>query len=97
MYPVLSKRFIKAALVGRDHFARAWSSSLSGVGVKHGACYGETDKDGQTVKKGEIGAGQLFATIYEALGLKHDKEYHLGARPIPLVNPGIKPVKDVLA
>ncbi|MFQ5731831.1 MAG: DUF1501 domain-containing protein [Planctomycetaceae bacterium] len=83
--------------VGRDHFARAWSSTLSGVGVKHGVCYGKTDKDGQTVVDGEIGAGELFATIYEALGLKHDKEYHLGSRPIPLVNPGIKPVKAVLA
>ena len=83
--------------VGRDHFARAWSSSLSGVGVKHGVVYGKTDKDGQTVSDGEIGAGELFATIYEALGLKHNKDYYVGSRPIPLVNPGIKPVKEVLA
>jgi len=83
--------------VGRDHFARAWSSSLSGVGVKHGACYGKTDKDGQKVVDGEIGAGELFATIYEALGVPHNKDYYVGSRPIPLVNPGIKPVKDVLA
>jgi hypothetical protein len=83
--------------VGRDHFARAWSTSLSGAGVKHGCCYGETDKDGQTVSKGEIGAGELFATIYEALGVPHNKDYYVGSRPIPLVNPGIKPLRDVLA
>jgi hypothetical protein len=49
------------------------------------------------VSKGEIGAGELFATIYEALGVPHNKDYYVGSRPIPLVNPGIKPVKDVLA
>lgn len=83
--------------VGRDHFATAWSSTLSGCGVKHGAVYGKTDKDGQRVVDGEVGAGELFATIFEALGIPHDKEYHLGSRPIPLVNPGIKPIKDILA
>ncbi len=85
------------ASLGRDHFARAWTSTLSGCGVKPGAVYGKTDKDGQTVADGEIGAGELFATIYEALGIHHEKEYYIGARPIPLVNPGIKPVRDVLA
>ncbi|MCH8828503.1 MAG: DUF1501 domain-containing protein [Planctomycetes bacterium] len=83
--------------VGRDHFARAWSVSLSGCGIKHGAVYGKTDKDGQTVIDGEVGAGELFATIFEALGIPHDKEYHIGSRPIPLVNPGIKPIKAILA
>ncbi len=83
--------------LGRDHFARAWSASLSGCGVKGGSVYGATDDDGQTVKDGEIGAGELFATIFEALGISHEKEYYLGSRPIPLTNPGTKPVKEVLA
>jgi hypothetical protein len=39
----------------------------------------------------------LFATILEAAGIDSSKEYHVGARPIPLVNPGIKPIKEVLA
>ena len=83
--------------IGRDHFATAWSSTLSGCGVKHGAVFGKTDKDGQRVSDGEVGAGELFATIFEALGISHEKEYHVGSRPIPLVNPGIKPIKDILA
>ena len=81
----------------RDHFATAWSSSLSGGGVKGGAVYGKTDAKGEKVTDGEIGAGELFATILEAAGIQHDKEYHVGARPIPLVNPRIKPVREVLA
>ncbi len=83
--------------LGRDHFARAWSASLTGCGIRGGAVWGKTDEDGQHVADGEVGAGELFATIFEALGIKHDKEYHVGARPIPLVNPGIKPIQDVLA
>ena len=85
------------ASLGRDHFARAWSASLTGCGVKGGSVYGKTDKLGNTVKEGEIGAGELFATIYEALGIRHNKNYYVGSRPIPLVNPGHEPVKEVLA
>jgi len=83
--------------LGRDHFATAWSASLHGCGVKSGAVFGKTDAKGEKVTEGEIGAGELFATILEAAGISHQKEYHVGARPIPLVNPGIKPIKEVLA
>lgn len=82
--------------LGRDHFASAWSAAMFGCGVKAGAVYGKTDADGKTVTEGEAGAGQLFATILEAVGINHKKEYHVGARPIPLVNPGIKPISEVL-
>jgi hypothetical protein len=85
------------ASLGRDHFASAWSASLSGCGVKGGSVYGESDEDGHRVKDGEIGAGELFATIFEAVGIDPKKEYHVGARPVPLTDPGIKPVRDVLA
>ncbi|MBB74391.1 MAG: hypothetical protein CMJ75_07750 [Planctomycetaceae bacterium] len=83
--------------LGRDHFARAWSASLTGCGVKGGTVYGETDADGQHVKDGEISAGELFATIYQALGIDHQHEYYVGARPLPLTDPGIEPVSEVLA
>ena len=38
--------------VGRDHFASAWSSTLSGCGVKHGAVFGKTDQPRQTTPDG---------------------------------------------
>jgi hypothetical protein len=85
------------ASLGRDHFASAWSTSLTGCGVKGGACYGKTDPTGNRVADGEIGAAQLFATIYRALGINHQKNYYVGSRPIPLTDPGTKPVKEVLA
>jgi uncharacterized protein (DUF1501 family) len=83
--------------LGRDHFASAWSTSLSGCGIKGGAVYGKTDATGNRVADGEVGAAELFATIYQALGINHHKNYHVGSRPIPLTQPGTKPVKDVLA
>jgi hypothetical protein len=85
------------ASLGRDHFARAWSASLSGCGVKGGTVYGKTDEDGQHVADGEIGAGELFATIFEALGIHHETEYYLGSRPIPITDFGCQPVKEILA
>lgn len=82
---------------GRDHFASAWSASLSGCGIKGGSVYGKSDEDGQKVVDGEIGAAELFATIFQAVGINHHKDYYVGSRPIPLTDPGTKPVKEVLA
>jgi uncharacterized protein (DUF1501 family) len=85
------------ASLGRDHFASAWSTSLTGCGVKGGACYGKTDAKGERVVDGEVNAAGLFATIYRALGINHQKNYYVGSRPIPLTEPGTKPIKEVLA
>ena len=83
--------------LGRDHFANAWSATLSGCGIKGSTVYGKTDADGNTVADGELKAGDLFATIYQALGIDHEKDYYVGARPIPITDFGCKPVSDVLA
>lgn len=83
--------------LGRDHFASAWSSTLSGCGVRGGTVYGRSDESGQRVAEGEVNAARLFATIYRALGINHHKNYYLGARPIPLTDPGTEPIREVLA
>ncbi len=85
------------ATVGRDHFASAWSTTLSGAGIRGGSVYGRSDRLGNTVADGEIGAARLFATIYRALGINPHKNYYLGARPIPLTDPGTEPIREVLA
>jgi uncharacterized protein (DUF1501 family) len=83
--------------LGRDHFANAWSASLSGCGIQGGSVYGKTDEDGQTVADGEIGAARMFATIYKALGIDPHKDYYVGARPVPLTDPGTTVVDELLA
>lgn len=83
--------------LGRDHFASAWSATLSGCGVKGGSVHGKTDEKGQAVVDGEVGAAELFATIFRALGINHQKNYRVGSRPVPLTDPGTEPIKAVLA
>jgi hypothetical protein len=83
--------------LGRDHFATAWSATLTGCGIQGGSVYGKTGAKGEHVVEGEIGAAQLFATIYRALGINHQKNYYVGSRPVPLTEPGTKPIKAVLA
>lgn len=83
--------------LGRDHFASAWSVSLSGCGIRGGSVFGKTDDDGRQVVDGEVSAPQLFATIFQALGIDHQKNHYLGPRPIPLTEPGAQPIREVLA
>lgn len=85
------------ASLGRDHFANAWSCSLSGCGIRGGVAYGKTDENGNAVADGEVKAGDLFATILSALGIDPESEYYLGSRPLPLADFGSTPVRDVLA
>ncbi len=83
--------------LGRDHFASAWSATLSGCGIKGGSVFGKTDDQGQAVVEGEVGAAELFATIYRALGIDHQKNYYVSSRPVPLTEPNTDPIDEVLA
>jgi hypothetical protein len=85
------------ASLGRDHFASAWSMSMTGCGIKGGAVHGKTDEKGLKVTDGEVTAAPLFATIYTALGIDPHKNYYVGPRPIPLVDAGAEPIRAVLA
>jgi uncharacterized protein (DUF1501 family) len=84
------------ASLGRDHFASAWSCTISGAGIKRGSVYGKSDDKGNKVVAEEVDAGSLFATIYSALGLDPNKNYYVGSRPIPLVNPGVEAIKALV-
>lgn len=83
--------------LGRDHFASAWSCTLSGCGIRGGTVFGKTDADGQTVVDGEMNAGDLFATIFAALGIDHTKEYMVGSRPVPIADFDSHPCEAVLS
>ena len=85
------------ASLGRDHFATAWSCSLSGCVIRPGVVYGKTDVDGKNVTEGEIGAGDLFATIFKAVGIDPHQEYQFGSRPLPLAAPGPRIIPDILS
>ena len=77
--------------------ASAWSTTLSGCGIKGGAVHGKTDASGNRVADGEVNAAPLFATIYQALGISPDKNYYVSSRPVPLTEPGTRAIEAVLA
>jgi len=54
---------------GRDHWGNGWSVVLGGGGLRGGMSYGETDKDGMSIKDKPVLVGNLYATIYSALGI----------------------------
>ena len=84
------------ASLGRDHFASAWSMTMTGGGIVGGSAYGKSDPKGNTVVAEEVNPANLFATIYSALGVNPHKNYYVGSRPVPLVEPGTEPIKAVL-
>jgi hypothetical protein len=83
---------------GRDHWARCWSVVVGGGGIKGGLVYGSTEKDGMSVKDNPCSVGDLYATLYSALGISPDTEIRdpLGRpRKISGEKPG-KPISALL-
>ncbi len=81
---------------GRDHFIRAWTVVLAGGGIKGGQVYGSTDIDGKEVKDNPVSEGDLFATIYTALGINARAKHYHGVRPVWLTPEGTGPVKELI-
>ena len=82
---------------GRDHFYLL-TTTLTGCGVKEGLVYGSTDANGMEIAENEVLTQNFFATIFKAVGIDHQKEYHSAdGRPLPITDYGTEPVYDVLA
>jgi hypothetical protein len=83
---------------GRDHFSKGWSTVLAGGGIKGGQVIGKTSDDGTMVKDHPVSVGEFQATIYAALGIDPHKEYYTETgRPIRLIEPEVKAVKEALS
>jgi hypothetical protein len=54
---------------GRDHWSRCWSVVIGGGAIRGGQVYGATDADGMDIAQNPVRVGDLFATIYRALGI----------------------------
>lgn len=54
---------------GRDHWPRSWSIVVGGGAMQGGQAYGSTDQDGMSVAENPVRIGDVFATIYRALGI----------------------------
>jgi uncharacterized protein (DUF1501 family) len=85
------------AQMGRDHWPNSFSVILAGAGIKGGQVIGKTDADGVRIVERPVTPPELFATIYQALGIDPAKEYRVNdEQKVPLVDAGTKPVREAL-
>jgi hypothetical protein len=83
---------------GRDHYPAAWSVVLGGGGIKGGQAVGKTSADGLAVEERAVSVPDLLATICLALGIDPAKQNMSNVgRPIRVVDPSAKPIREVLA
>jgi uncharacterized protein (DUF1501 family) len=83
---------------GRDHWAVSWSTVLAGGGLKGGQVIGRTSKDGTSVEERPVSVPDLLATVTLNLGVDFMKQNASNVgRPIRIVEPTAKPIKEVLA
>jgi uncharacterized protein (DUF1501 family) len=78
---------------GRDHWARCWSVVVGGGAIKGGQVYGATDQDGTSVAKDPCSVGDVFATVYKALGIDPTTQVRdLNGRPYGISGESGKPI-----
>ncbi|QVL30373.1 DUF1501 domain-containing protein [Telmatocola sphagniphila] len=82
---------------GRDHWPQAMSMLLAGGGIRHGQVIGSTDAKGEHPKDRPLSPNDLWATMYQHLGIDPEKSFldNLG-RPMPILPYG-KPIADLFS
>jgi hypothetical protein len=73
--------------LGRDHWPICWSIALGGGGIRAGQVVGKSDERGAYCVERQVSLGDIFATVYKAMGIQWDKEYMTPVgRPIKIAN-----------
>ena len=73
--------------LGRDHWPNCWSLVLGGGGIQGGRVVGASDEHGAYVADRRVSIGDLYATVYKALGIDWHKEYMTPiGRPVKIAN-----------
>ena len=84
--------------VGRDHWPECWSLALGGGGIKPGVVVGKTNDLGTFNANEEYDVGQLFHTIFRALGIdSKSAEYDNGGQPLPIAHDDHDAIRQLLA
>ena len=82
---------------GRDHWPRVSCALLAGGGMRHGQVIGSTDRLGGEAMARPVQFGEVFATLYQQLGIDVNKVTlnDLSGRPQYLVDNGLQPMKEL--
>ena len=82
---------------GRDHWPRVSCGLLACGGMKTGQVIGATDRLGGECSERPVRFGDVFATLYQNLGLDaHATITDLSGRPQYLVEPGCEPMRELV-
>ncbi len=82
---------------GRDHWPRVSFALLAGGGLRHGQVIGATDRLGGEASERPVQFGEVFATLYHALGIDVNKATvdDFTGRPHYLVENGLQPMREL--
>ena len=82
----------------RDHWPKVTFALLAGGGMNTGQVIGETDRTGAEVVSRPVKFQEVFATLYHNLGidLSAATVEDASGRPNFLVEPGIKPIRELV-
>jgi hypothetical protein len=83
---------------GRDHWPQCWTMLMGGGPLKGGTVVGSSDEIAAAPRDVPVTPAQIAATVYKGLGIDLAVELP-GAqgRPIPLVDRGVEPVRELFA
>lgn len=83
---------------GRDHWPRVSCALLAGGGMRHGQVIGATDRLGGEATERPVTFGEVFATMYQTLGIDVSKVTleDLTGRPQFLVDQGCQPMRELV-
>src|SRR3954471_509625 len=83
---------------GRDHWPRVSCAMLACGGIKTGQVIGATDRLGGEAVSRPVAFGEVFATLYQNLGIDVNKVTvaDLSGRPQYLVDRGLQPMRELI-
>ncbi len=71
--------------------------ALGGCGIRPGGIVGKTNTEGTKVAEREVDAGHLFHTYLSAVGLDTYEDHDLPGRSIPIGDPAVEPIEELLS
>jgi len=81
---------------GRDHWPQCFTCTFTGGGVQGGRAVGASDPIGAVPAERPTTPGEVVATIFKSLGLDlHHELPGPGGRPFPLVDFGVREIKEL--
>lgn len=83
---------------GRDHWPRVSCALLAGGGMKMGQVIGATDRLGGEATERPVHFGEVFATLYQRLGIDTNKVTldDLSGRPQFLIDNNYQPIRELI-